>query len=876
MKKRGRKINLTLLVIVVAVVLISYFFGRGNVSLSPEVGEISHSIQKIYGPLQSIVGWVNISFNDESANSVLSDDFGNSIILIDMLRNSEGYDFECNIEDCESDYAATSPQTSKIFYLRPNQKKIYGFKLTGNVESISSIDFEISSNAPSSCKNQLNIDILNDEIQDYANDKASEAVCGKSYGCYDSSTSSETYSLDFSPYCQKIDLDISPGFKIGALVKKDHGANSLKMNLYNSYGENIEAGNCDLTDPINSDWQEISCDIDYLVLEKESYYVCILSEGSEGNYKIRGYSDSDGCGFHGRPKKSEVASYKIFAQPKGFDAIGELRVSNQAANGETLSAKAQDYITSLYGDGIDCIDGCIIPISFQAGAIGQDIELKNLELKYSKTSGVVTESNFYNLQETPAKINSEYGKLYLDNSNFSVPSDYGKENFVLRLNGAELFHQKITIEKIPEIRSLSPLSLPAGVPTNFVVDARTSSGSLTDFQWDFGDGEIKETKTNSIIYKYNKTGSYELKIQVTDENKKSSERTFEINVNSPKDFLNKTIFSELENLNFVKDSIESFSPFEQKILNELLDLESVESELTSFQRKCKTQASEDSEYIEIAEKLIELKIPREVWESKTLDSTKYYFDKKNIDLSLIEEIGKGSYSEKKSEEYKDAILSWNQENIEAKIDFKEISVRFSKDEPLVRFFKFTISENNEKDKEVFLIFPNLENLEFEDNYGERTEGEENYIVIDEFPETISFSTTEDVDFTDIDAYLSPSLSEITISENGNEEPKSFNWALFIMVVILLIIISVVIYLFMYNWYKRNYENYLFKNKNNLYNIMSYIKRSKMKGESESTIYKSLKKSGWASEQAKYAMKKYFGKKTGMFEIPLAKFLKRKK
>ena len=75
---------------------------------------------------------------------------------------------------------------------------------------------------------------------------------------------------------------------------------------------------------------------------------------------------------------------------------------------------------------------------------------------------------------------------------------------------------------------------------------------------------------------------------------------------------------------------------------------------------------------------------------------------------------------------------------------------------------------------------------------------------------------------------------------------------------------------MYRWYKNNYENYLFKNKNNLYNLLAYIDRSKKEGKSDSEIYRNLKKAGWDSEQANYSMKKYANKKTGMFKFPLLK------
>ena len=76
------------------------------------------------------------------------------------------------------------------------------------------------------------------------------------------------------------------------------------------------------------------------------------------------------------------------------------------------------------------------------------------------------------------------------------------------------------------------------------------------------------------------------------------------------------------------------------------------------------------------------------------------------------------------------------------------------------------------------------------------------------------------------------------------------------------------------WYRKKYETYLFKNKNDLFNIMHYVNSSKKKGLSESEIEKSLRKSKWGNEQVNYAMKKYSGKRTGMVEIPIDKLIKK--
>ena len=45
-----------------------------------------------------------------------------------------------------------------------------------------------------------------------------------------------------------------------------------------------------------------------------------------------------------------------------------------------------------------------------------------------------------------------------------------------------------------------------------------------------------------------------------------------------------------------------------------------------------------------------------------------------------------------------------------------------------------------------------------------------------------------------------------------------------------------------------------------------------KGKSDGEIISKLRKSGWKLEQIRYAIRKYAGKRTGMFELPIGRVL----
>jgi len=172
----------------------------------------------------------------------------------------------------------------------------------------------------------------------------------------------------------------------------------------------------------------------------------------------------------------------------------------------------------------------------------------------------------------------------------------------------------------------------------------------------------------------------------------------------------------------------------------------------------------------------------------------------------------------------------------------------------------------------YLILTKLDNLRFDKNYLEKEESGYVYISLEETGKTIIFSTTEKIDFIDLPVFISPEIDRLVISKEPTPPEENGKWALLILILFFLLIIGIIGYIILQEWYKRQYENHLFKNRNNLYNLLSYIGGSKRKGLKDKEIVSKLRKSGWGSEQIDYAMKKYSGKKTGMAEIPVKKIL----
>lgn len=868
-------------------------FSLSYISAVINIGNLSHSIDKVYAPGNYLKGWINISLKNEVSNSLIRTSEGDAINIIEFLRKNNN-NFLCNPSDCESGYSATNEESEKTFSLNTGESKIIGFKLTGKISDINSINFTINSNAPSSCYNQLEIDILNNGNVELGNNKIGLGDCSplKNYGCFNSKITSQEKRIvnNYEGYCQKIKLTESPGFKIGTWIRNESGFRNLTMSIYGLDG--TEEAYCNLpSNKINNIGSEVSCDVSYPLTNRKDYYICIYSNKGDGDYRIKGYSSENGCGFYGDLSNSPenlTASYGIFVTGKIFDSIGELNIGdNIPSNPEKLSNIIKEYLVKKYGtnidNSIDCSKGCIIPIKLWS-RLNQDITIKNIKIDYNDNSGPTISNKVYDIKETPSIVNMDFQIISLNNLNLSVPEYFGTHNFSLSLNSTKIFSENLFIERISQITSLNPLTAMAAYPTNFEIkiDKHNSNDTIKNYEWNFGNGDILTTTKNIINYAYNSTGKYNLKVSITDSSKRSSSKVFNINVESPKKAVNLVLSEEENNFNNINEEIKDYDKFYQEVIKKSLNLSDIERELKKIKRDNST-ASGDEEYINIMKNLLNLDIPSSIITTKKGNSITIYPQEKNINLDVLKSVGRGDYSSEEKSKYEESILAWNSNNIETKVNFKEISGNFDGGiTQLLNVFEIKIKKINDNSDDVYIFINKLKNLEFDGRYIDGKDSGYSYIKLDgtETEKLITLSTTEDIDFSELPIFISPSLTDLQIDvKNYGKFEKKSKLNLFIWAILLIIIFGFIMYIIVQEWYKRKYENYLFKNRNNLFNIITYINKSKTKGMENSKIRSSLKKSGWNTEQINYAMKKYHGKRTGMLEIPIFKIFnifKRKK
>lgn len=326
---------------------------------------------------------------------------------------------------------------------------------------------------------------------------------------------------------------------------------------------------------------------------------------------------------------------------------------------------------------------------------------------------------------------------------------------------------------------------------------------------------------------------------------------------------NMTLEKKLEYLNNITDQINDFDTFTSESLEAALSLDDIELDLEDIQLGYDNANSED-DYSLVVDDLSFVDVPVKVYISETGDSLTFYTKEEEIDLDFLEEIGTGTYDYEHEEQYENAIIAWNNNNVYARLTFKEYSATFEDStDSVLKVFEFEIAEQGTWEETPYFIMLELDDLNFKQDYGEREESGYIYIDLSE-TKSFTFSTTEDVDFNDLPAFISPDLDDLEVHVDITEfEPDNSKWIYFILILILILVLGFILYYFLEKWYREKYESHLFKNKNQLYNLVIYIQNAKKKGLTDKEIKAKLKKAGWSSEQINYVMRKYAGKRTGM-------------
>ncbi|MCR4327392.1 MAG: PKD domain-containing protein [Nanoarchaeota archaeon] len=838
-----------------------YFFGAIlSIFLLSLVGATynfsNFSIQDTYSKGSSISGSLKISFTNEPINSLFTDSLGNSVELRDLISSSPSYSHTCGYSNCESKFTSVSSGPTFTFSLPNTTSAYYGIVFNENLVKINSVRFELVSDAPESEENQISIDLFGDDEIEIKNTKVGTNFGEENLGCFNSSHSQTEITITTTPYCQKVSLYESPGLKMGAWVKEtSSGIKNITMSLYKENG--VIVNSCNLPkNSMSSSGGRVFCTIDSPVEEKD-YYVCVgAGTFGGGDYKTRGYSQSPNCGFQGIPPKSPVYTYELIVSERNFGSVGTLNIENNFSSGSNLSTRIENYIVSKYGSK-DCFtESCFVPIKIISSK-DQSVTLKNLNVNYDFQGGQGAVTNtLHKFEEDPSKINSTTGNLLLGNF-FKLPDEEQNLTYTLNYNGEELFEEDISIMDFGI--NVYPLKSAAGFPTNFLAIV-PSDLDVTLYSWNFGDNISTTSLVPNVRHTYLDKGNFTLSLKISSDIGEISS-TFTVQVGSPEEVLTEEIQNRKERLEEFETKVVSLNAFEKKEVDKLVNVSFLRSELASIEEE-NSLASTDEEYTYIVSRLLNLSFPVSL-EKSSVSQSFFIPTESSINLDALSSITGKTYND--SQESYDYIRFWNVDKLDSDLSEKEIVIEWDeKPKSVIRFFDLVISQSKPVSEDYYFVIKDSSELSFE-NEAEVSNGTESYksVKISTPNKRIYFSMTGTESPLGT-MFISPAL--INTEEIGEIEETKNNLLIVVLGIFGVLLIGLLVYLVLHRWYKLKYENYLFPDKNHLYNAIFYINNSVKNGMEEYEIRKNLLNAGWKGEQVSYLMKKYAGKRTGMVDI----------
>jgi hypothetical protein len=876
------KKNIVLMSLAIAFNLFIISFISSSISLGNASANQSYSISTVYSPNETLNGWINISIANETTDSLIkmsisggSLSFSKSIKLIDLLKkpvNSQ-VNYSCSYLNCDDIYTTSNPATSKSKIIETDEKQdnLFAFVITSPSNSllteVSSFSLNVNSNNDKSVITPLKIDLLNNGVIDWQSEKGTRDEYGdEDYGCFESDEADDYAIFDNTSnyYCNTMEFEEHPGLMLGAKVIGSKNNALFNLTIINQDG--TRTASCLAT---TSGEENIFCNVSYITLKDEQYHICVNPRNENATkYKIRYETNNNPCGYSIISNGlNQGFDFEIYVRPQKYDSIGSFVLNSSSIkkfNPEITSAELliKDYIEKEYSN--NCSKGCIIPINFITNK-NQTIDLSSLNLAFK--IGVLTNTNnIYNALLIPSDITtSSFQKVYLNDIGFNTPLTQTSKNYTLKIyfNNRLLFSKLISVLINNDILSwIYPEIVPLNYSTSFELGLNSTKG-LNYFEWDFGDGSEKQiTNIPKVVHRYSSLGNYTISIKAKDSSNKEYSNSFKIQVISPKTFLPE-LFSEKERkLNEIVSSINGFSlnNFEKSKIYEILNLNKSLS-VISFIRPKLNSTITDEESIIYLNNISSLNIPDKIYiKEKTQSPITVYPVKGDINPGLIDE----SYNESLIQEYQDAIYNWQLTNKKISLTFKSINqMTDNQDYGLMKFFTLDIENLNENASSSKLILKKYDNMVFDRNlsYQEKS----GYFIIDLPPETttLTFMTTQtDVSPLNFKAIISPSLSELDVGEITPAEIKD-NTPLIIILSSVVVVLGIITWVILARWYKNKYEKHLFKDQNQLYNLVLFIEAERKRGKKESEIKDELRKVGWTNEQIRYASRKHSNKNTGM-------------
>jgi PKD repeat protein len=833
----------------------------------------SHDLKINYMGGETIKGVLNISFDNERVDSLFTSNFDGNISLMKLLEANkfvEGENFNCNNLGCIEQYSLGA-NTNKILL---DNKKVLGLQVKGN--DIKSVDFNfvVESKQGETCSGPLLIDLLADDEYKLGSNNYIDQICALAdYGCFDK-TLGEYSDVKIGineEKCEIVTVNAAPAYRAGASVSKV-GTKRGELEII-MYKDDDFLDSCILDDPDGVE----DCVIEVGSTVKSNFSVCVLNTGI-ADYVIRTETEGKVCGSGGR-------DFEIFAKPLKFNqsSINVNRiVFDDGYIDISLEEYVMEYLESMYevnSDGGVVCNPCVIPIGFNGPP--QNLNFIDIGVEFVDGQDTIVGGQYnkiYLVGITEARVSSDEIKLDLGLANFRIPVTSEEDEFKLLLNDETVFKEDIIIEKSFSF-DIDQGFVFLGVNTEFSI---ISEFDIESSRWDFGDGSAPVVVSGGKVnHRYIDSKKYDLEVEVTRKDGKSASKIFKIIAGNPKESANVTIKEYKKNMAIIDSQIEDLSSWIREDVRIIIAYGQLSNRIFELENSFSI-AESDEDYTKVMNGLLELDVPSSVFYSvQSIVPISVGYE--NIYERYVEEIS--GEEVKNSEELRKNIVGWIEKNYDINIESKVVSTLIDGEkEDLLTEFSFDIVPKKGGEGNLFIDYP-FESIDFQQEYGQRSvgEGAGTAILISGSGKIVNFFIKGRIDVRTLGAYISPEIMGFSNIEKkpfcfpGDKdcEPQ-FPRAKFIIWIGILLVVVLIVYVILQEWYKKHYEGHLFKDKNELYNLINFIYNSRTAGLKDIEISKKLRKVGWKKEKIRYAFKKIDGKRTGMWEIPLFKWSENRK
>lgn len=817
-------------------------------------------INKNYAGGELLIGQVNLSLNSDLAAGKFKAVFTKSgytkeVIsdkTIKQIFDDNQASYTCTPTNCFNDYTLLGQDTEKSFTLNDGGK-IIAFKLTGTNAAFTSLAFTTDINNQVTCQNPVSIDLLDDGVIDWQATKMTDNfICSSNTGCFDSSETVDYAVIRQEPYCELMNLPASSKFMLSAWVRKgstEWSDGMLAMSLYTADDGTQIGDACNLPEPSTSGGL-VNCTIELdSPVQAGDMYVCLSSTDDITGYKTRTEDKSPVCGISTYPSPGNDATddFYIFAKIPAYDQVGTIT----EADINEIDTQISDYLLKVYKN--NCTKGCKIPVRFIANT-STSVDVHDVSLKYETT--VTHEDNYvYDATLNPLKLSSGYKVLDASSLGIKTPGLSGLYDLKLYAGDTLLNSTKVNVTVFKPIIGIYPMVAVLKAPTDFQILLQDSFTAL-GYSWDFGDGTTIQTLTNTATHTYNNSGTYTVTVSVTNTANKTSSAEFDVSIANAKDSANMTIQRYSERSTKINSQIASLPAWCQTAIKTHLGIDTLAAKLTSA-RASFASATSDPQYITILNSLTGTRVPVSI-DISNQSELPYYIDYNLIDVAKLSALEAGASAAPK------LISNWMTANVDMKVKFRTLSILFDEGAENDILATLTITPKSEQNIKTFLV------VEGDASFSEpvtNMNGSSGIVSDTLSAQTVDFLQYNAASFNDLKIYMSPEFSQIAgaivvecningVCEAGEtttncpEDCKHYGTAVFIIILILLLGAGAAYGLLW--WYKRNYETVLFKGKReDLFNLMNFIRASKIQNVQKNDIAKQLKEQGWTSEQISY-------------------------